>query len=283
VQDVFPHCESLVRAADKDRFLATLFAPAELRGALHALYAANIEIARLREVVHEPLAGEIRLQWWREVIAGVRSAEAGGHPVASALLDTMQQHRIDPQPLQDLIDARTFDLYDEPMATLAELDSYARRTSSGLITLAAGILAPERSAPEAAEAAGIAYAITGLLRAFPLHASRRQLFVPEEILAREGVDTASIFAGHSSPGLLAALKALRTHARAHLTTARAAIAAVPLAQVPALLPTALVRGYLDRMERRDYDPFRTDVDVPQWRRQWVLWRAARRAAAAVGS
>ena len=30
-----------------------------------------------------------------------------------------------------------------------------------------------------------------------------------------------------------------------------------------------------RMERADYAPFRTPVEVPQWRKQWRLWRAAR--------
>ena len=54
------HCEALVRAADKDRFLAALFARAEHRPALYALYAFNVEIARVRELVREPLAGEIR-------------------------------------------------------------------------------------------------------------------------------------------------------------------------------------------------------------------------------
>jgi 15-cis-phytoene synthase len=62
MQDAFAHCEGLVRAADRDRFLTTLFAPAEHRPALLSLYAFNLEIVRVREAVHEPLAGEIRLQ-----------------------------------------------------------------------------------------------------------------------------------------------------------------------------------------------------------------------------
>ena len=70
MQDAFAHCEGLVRAADKDRFLTTLFAPAEHRNALIALYAFNLDIARVREVVREPVAGEIRLQWWSDVLGG---------------------------------------------------------------------------------------------------------------------------------------------------------------------------------------------------------------------
>ena len=66
----FDHCAALVRDFDRDRYLAALYAPAHLRPALYALYAFNLEIARVRELAREPMPGEIRLQWWREVCAG---------------------------------------------------------------------------------------------------------------------------------------------------------------------------------------------------------------------
>ena len=81
----YRHCEALVRAADKDRFLATLFAPADKRGPLFALYAFNAEIASVRDRAREPMPGEIRLQWWRDVINGERTGEAAANPIAAAL------------------------------------------------------------------------------------------------------------------------------------------------------------------------------------------------------
>src|SRR6267154_1500099 len=137
MQDTFAHCEALVRAADKDRFLAALFAPAEHRGALHALYAFNIEIARVREIIREPLAGEIRLQWWNDAIAGQGGDEAGSHPVAAALLAAVARHRLPAALLTALIAARRFDLYNDPMLALADFDDYARATSSAIIELSA--------------------------------------------------------------------------------------------------------------------------------------------------
>src|ERR1700736_1219462 len=113
--DSFAPCEALVRQADRDRFLATLFAPAERRGALHALYAFNIEIARVREVVREPLAGEIRLQWWCDAITGKAAGDAQANPVAAALLAAVARHRLPSELLTALIAARRFDLYDDPM------------------------------------------------------------------------------------------------------------------------------------------------------------------------
>ena len=117
MQDAFAYCAELVRTADRDRFLAPLFAPAEYRGALHALYAFNVEVTRVRDVAREPLPGEIRLQWWSEVLSGGRAGEASANPVASALLTTIERHRLAAPALTALIDAHRFDLYDEPMAT----------------------------------------------------------------------------------------------------------------------------------------------------------------------
>ncbi len=92
----FDHCAALVRDLDRDRYLAALYAPAARRGALNALYAFNAEIARVREVAREPMPGEIRLQWWREVLAGERSGEARAHPVAAALIETLMRHKLAP-------------------------------------------------------------------------------------------------------------------------------------------------------------------------------------------
>src|SRR5271163_1024383 len=146
MQDAFAYCAELVRAADRDRFLAALFAPLEHRQALHALYAFNIEVARVREAAREPMPGEIRLQWWRDVIGGERGGEAQAHPVAAALLATIERYRLAASRLTALIEARRFDLYDEPMATIADLEACASNTSSALFYVAGQILGVDAEA-----------------------------------------------------------------------------------------------------------------------------------------
>ncbi|HZW53623.1 MAG TPA: squalene/phytoene synthase family protein, partial [Candidatus Elarobacter sp.] len=112
-------------------------------------------------------------------------------------------------------------------------------------------------------------------RAFAVHASRGQLYLPADVLERHGVSTSDVFAGRATDPLRAALAELRAFARGNLAAFAARRGELPAAVVPAFLPVALVRAYLARMERRDYDPFATPIEVPQWRRQWLLWRAAR--------
>jgi phytoene synthase len=274
MQDAFAYCAELVRANDRDRYLATLFAPEESRGALYALYAFNSEVARVREVAREPLPGEIRLQWWSDVLHGERSGEASANPVASALLVAIGQHHIASAKLIDLIDARRFDLYDEPMAGIADLEAYARQTSSILFALAAQILSGG-AAEAAAEPAGIACAIVGLLRALPLHAARRQVFIPMEILDRHGARAEDLFARRTGPKIDAALAELRNLAGQHLGAASERMGELPRAALPAFLPLALVRPSLVRLGHSDAF---TPVEIAPWRRQWLIWRAARNPA-----
>jgi 15-cis-phytoene synthase len=281
MQDAFAYCAELIRTADRDRFLSALFAPAEHRAALHALYAFNVEVARVREVAREPLPGEIRLQWWSEVVNGERAEEAAANPVASALLTVIERHRLATPALTALLEARRFDLYDEPMARLADLEAYARQTSSVLLALAAQILAGgegEVTEPVATPA-GIAYAIAGLVRAFPLHAARRQLYVPIELIERHGVEPEEIFAGRSSKNLHAVFADLQGVARRHLLAAHQQIATLPDAALAAFLPVALVRPALDRLAR--CNPF-APAELSPWRRQWLIWRAARNPARIAG-
>ena len=125
------------------------------------------------------------------------------NPVAAALDDTIVQFRLPRQALVDLIDARIFDLYDDPMPSLNDLEGYCGETSSSLIRLSSLVLADGRDpgAADAAGHAGVAYAITGLLRAFPWHARRGQVYLPARYSDRHGVVRDDIVTGRGGPGL----------------------------------------------------------------------------------
>jgi 15-cis-phytoene synthase len=272
------YCQTLIRDVDKDRYLATLFAPADKRPHLFALHAFSFEVSRVREVVSDPLPGEVRLQWWRDVLVGAGRGETRANPVAHAVLSAIGRYSLPIEPFLALIDARVFDLYDDPMPTVTDLEGYCGETSSALIRLASLILADgeEPGSAEAAGHAGVAYAVTGLLRAFPWHAMRGQVYVPTDMLAAHGATRDDIASGRGGPGVMAALSDMRRLARHHLAQTRALSAGIAPLISPAFLHVAVCEGYLNRMERRDYDPFTTVVQEPQWRRHWTIWRQARR-------
>ena len=136
------------------------------------------------------------------------------------------------------------------------------------------IWAKQRQSPADAicAPAGVAYAITDLLRALPLHIARRQFYLPATLLAECGVDLHDLSVGQPSAGLGAALGELRAFARRKLVSVREQMAQFPPPAIPALLPLAIVGPLLDRLEKSPpYQP----AESPPWRRQWLIWRAAR--------
>ena len=270
MKDAVSFCAELVRNADRDRFIATLFAPARNRDALYALYAFNVEVAHVRDLAREAVPGEIRLQWWREVLQGERHGEAIASPVAASLLNAIEHYRLPMNAMLALLEARRFDLYDEPMRTIAELEDYALKTASTLIAMAAQILGVD--AAMAARPAGIADALTQVLAALPGHAARRQLYLPVDLLDCYGAVAADVFARRSSPALNQAAADLRRLAREHLADAAKALRTLPQQGLPAFLPIAPVRRSLDRLDRSDiFSP----KALSPWARQWLIWRAAR--------
>lgn len=275
----YAYCADLVRRNDKDRWLAALFVPAELRPHIYALYAFSLEVARVGETVTQPLLGEIRLQWWRDAIEGINPGEAKASPVAAALLETMAQFDLPKPPLLKLIDARLArDIYGDPIESAAALESYLEATSANLFRLTMLVLGGKEAAAGfgAAGHAGIAYGLTGLLRALPWHRSRGQIFVPTEILAKHGATRGELLAGQSSPGAHAALADLRALARSHLAALTEGLPSLADKFRPALLATSLCEPHLKLTEKPGYDPLKAIVELPQWKRQLILWRAARK-------
>ncbi|HAC59557.1 MAG TPA: squalene/phytoene synthase family protein [Rhodobiaceae bacterium] len=260
-------CLDEVRAHDHDRFLTLLFAPAEKRPALIALYAYNLEIARVAETVTEPMMGHIRLQWWRETLDALPKGETRGHAAAVALYeaDAFPLHE-----LSKLADARERDLSEDVFEDIGALEAYAEATSSAVMSLAAQALDKVKAeeANEAIRHAGIAYALTGLLRALPLHASQGRLMLPADILLARNVDPHDVLAGNANEELRGAIADVAGHARAHLASARAG--RYDGAILPALLPASLCDRYLDLITAPDFDPFRMPVEVPAFRRQLRL-------------
>ena len=266
------YCMALVRESDHGRYLATLFAPAEQRSALFSLYAFDIEISRIRDLAREPMPGEIRLQWWREVLEGQRAGEAAANPVSMALLATLARHRLAAEKLIALLEAHRFDVYDEPMPTLAALQSYGSNTAGAIFDCASRILgAPSE---ENAIEAGQAQTIANVIALLPHHAARHQLFMPLDLLRHYGSTPDEIFALQASSGLRAVLAELRLRARRHLTRIAELSVNIPEKTWPAFLSLAPLKPWLSAMESAAYQPFQPP-ELSAWRRQWRIWRAAK--------
>ncbi len=275
--EALSYCAREVRRADYDRFLTVLFAPPEARERLFALYAFNHEIAKVRETVSEPMLGQIRLQWWREAIAGIYAGTPRQHAVIEALAAAVAERRPPRADLEGLIDAREFDLAGRAPATLAELERYCEETSSALLWIAAGLLgAADGAARAKLRPLGIAWALTGLIRAIPFHARARRQYIPAEMAAAAGLTEEALFSLEPSAELRGAVGALAAAAERHLADARALPA--ERATRPLLLLAPLTRAYLRQLRRRGYEVMARPIEMSPAGKIARLWWAARTGA-----
>jgi phytoene/squalene synthetase len=230
---------------DPDRFWCLITSPPALRPAVATLLALNQEIARVADQVTQPMAGFIRLQWWREAIAEARAGRPRRHPVAMAL-PLVQQTGLPDMELEALVDRRERELDEAPLADLAELVAHARGTAGALQAAVASVTGGDR---DRAVRIGTAYGLVGILRATGHLASHGRLMLPADLLGRHGITRDQVLAGEAGDGLRDVVRHVAEAARAELRglRPRRGEAATPL--------LLIVRHQLRELARDGHDPF----------------------------
>ena len=262
-KDALSYCAGEVRRHDPERFLTALFAPDRCRESLFALYAFNLEIAKIREVVSEPMLGEIRLQWWRESIAEIYEATPRRHAVVEALAAAVRDADLPRDAFDGLIDARALDLAEDPPETLDRLERYAADTSSSLLHLTLRIFGVnDDSSRDAAAKIGIAWALTGLIRSMGFHLRQKRVYLPGELIERHGIVRGDLMELRRSEALCGAVGEISDRATALLAEARLRRREVPRAALPALLAAPLADIHLHRIARAGFDPFSPAIAEP---------------------
>jgi phytoene synthase len=261
------YCAEQVRRYDNDRFLCNLFAPEATREGLWSLHAFNIELARIRESVSQPLLGHIRLRWWMDTLDGIYQGRPPNHPVALALGETVRRFHLERLTLDRMIAGRAADLDDSAPADIEALIAYAEATSAAVFEAALEILgATGEETQESARDIGIAWALVGLVRAVPFHARSRRIYLPADLNHRAGLNVFEMFDNGPVNGLVEVVEQLLARAKAHLQCARGRRHVVSRSALPVLLPATLADFYLDRLRRAGCNPFDPRVQAPSARR-----------------
>ncbi len=245
-------CAALVERGDPDRFLATLAAPVAAREKLFPLYAFNLEVARAPWVTAEPMIAEMRLQWWRDVVAQPTPPRA--HEVAGPLQALIETAGLPVHLLDRLIEARRWDIYRDPFADDAALDGYIDDTAGGLMWLAALALRAPPEAEPGVRAYGFAAGLAAYLRAVPELAARGRIPLLD--------------------GRPEAVSKLALRGLIRLNAARRAGTAIPRLVRPALLPGWQAEALLRQAARDPVAVAEGRLQVSEFtRRGRLLWQA----------
>ena len=267
---------ALARAADYDRYLSAVFAPAARREALFVLIAFNHEIARIPDAVSEPMLGRIRLQWWREVLDAAYAGEpARHHEVSVPLAEAIRACKLDRAPFDALLEAREADLEEEGPADLAVLERYAAATGGSLTELMVRACGADSGpALEAGRQVGTAWALIGTLRAAPHAAAQGRLTLPADLLSKAGIAIDDLRAGRGFERFAVVAEPVADRAADLLATARQARRAMPPQCRTALLIARLADLYLARLRHAAWDPRDPRVACGPLRKQAAMLAGA---------
>jgi NADH dehydrogenase [ubiquinone] 1 alpha subcomplex assembly factor 6 len=271
------YCLQEVRRHDHDRYLTALFLPPRQRADALALYAFNLEIARTREIVSEPILGQIRLQWWRETIEGIYANKPREHPVVAALSETCHRYGLNRDDLDALIDAREVDMDDAAPSDMRALETYAADTSGLLSRLVMQTLGVTSDTTlSAASEVGSAWALVGLARSVAFHAQHQRIYIPAELLSEYEVEQRRLFDLKPSAGLNKSIERMVGVADVKLGNARAEHSGMTRTQRRGLLLATLADRYIAAMRKVGFDPFAMAARQPPQilRLAWSAWRGA---------
>jgi len=271
--DDFVHCLNLLKSDAPDYYLADLLLPDDGREAISVLHAFHVEITNITLAIGEPMAGQVRLQWWAEVLGGQRNDEASGHPVARALMQVINRYELPITGFDAKLEAHIFDLYQDPMGTRTDFEAYCGETRSCLFQWAALILGAGASAElaNASGHSGVATGIVSLLENIGQTHNDGQIYVPSDLLTAVGMTREQYLASPSTKHE-DVIQGLIDLAREHHAKAKQALESVEVEARSAFKPLALVPLYLNRVERAGLDVYQSRSEISQLRRQWALWR-----------
>lgn len=234
-------------AREPDRYFAATLAPEALRYDLIALTAFAAELANIPTQVREPLAGEIRLQWWRDALAANGDQAAAGNPVAVAMRDAIARHGLPAQIIDSVIDSYADVLHGERPANEQALIDHLSAGEGGLFRLAARISAGDESGElwPVTRAAGLAYGLSRALLRLPSEGAAR-LPIPRTLLSNADLtEAAGDIKNPAASGAIGTLVALSQDAMREFSPQLAKLSRVQ--RLP-FLPLAMVRPNLRALE-----------------------------------
>lgn len=263
-----------LKALSLQDYLACLYLPADIREDVATLYAFAAEIDRIPHLVSEPMPGEIRLQWWRDLVKS--GDNVGSGPLAAALMNVIDKHNLPREIFHTYLEAKIFDLYQDPMPDMAALEGYIGETQSTLLQLSALIGGSERST-ELADACGhggMAIALSNILNQQAYHRHTQRAFIPLDILQKHGFSRETWLAKDVDDAHLAALAEIRRLAHSHLLKARSAIQTLPKPLHGHFLPLGLAKTRLKKVEKSDSSIFERPVAISPLSSQITLLKSS---------
>lgn len=241
------------------------FLPRRKRDAVYAAYAFcrwADDLADEEGIADRPAALDAWHQELERTYAGTPQ-----HVVSRALAAALEDFPIPKQGFADLIAGCRRDLVQRRYATFADLEQYCREVAVSISEISLGIFGPlHPAAHEHGRHLAMGLQLTNILRDVEEDLGRDRIYLPQEELARFGVDEGALRSGLEGHGVRDLLQFQAERALAHFRAAAALPREVEkdAERTVALLGSVYVR-VLRNVMARGYDVFhgRVRLSLPQ--------------------
>ena len=264
-----------LREIDAERYLASLYLPEEIRNVVQILYLFDCEIARIPNLVSEPMPGEIRLQWWRDVLKGEREGEALSNPLASALLSAIGEYNLPLEGFSAYLDARVFDLYNDPMPDMGTYEGYLGETTSFwfLNACLCARITRSKELSDAAGHAGVAFGMARNLAQVSRWSARARVFVPTEVLDECELQVSDWLYVKPDGRHRGVVVRLCDEAYGHLEKAKEAISKLPEEAFTIFLPLVFSQSLISKVRKSNLSVLSEPLQLSALKRQYLALRA----------
>ena len=250
------YCLELVRKNDYENFLCTLLLPPEIRASAFAIHAFNVEVAQVKDQVHDHKIGEMRLKFWTDALSNTYKGNPPKSPVMLELYRVLQKSPLSKHYFNRLINVRLVKLYDYSFNSLNAIEQYAEHSSSSIYYLLLEAHSITNiNADHVASHIGKAHGIINLLRSVPYNAKKRINMLPQDILMKHSVSTEAVLQSQSSKELKDVIHEVASHGKLHLDAAISLKHDIGKKANLIFLPVVCLNNYLNKLRKVDFNIF----------------------------
>lgn len=268
----YEHCIDALKTSDK--YVALLFLPEIFRGPSASILAFQQEIDRIPNLVSEPMPGEMRFQWWREVFLRKRESEANANPLATSVLSVIDEFELPRDSFVRFLDAKVFDLYNDPMPDRETLEAYFGETECFILQMLALINGFENNTilANACGHGGVALGISNILKKTPIHLNKQQTYIPIDLIEACGIDGAAWLSGETQ-NHFSAYHGFAALGQEHLKKAKLEIAKLPKDKRSVFLSLSIAELVFMHANKKTKG-LREPIVISPLAKQWCMWKTS---------
>jgi len=267
------YCQQKAAASGSSFYYSFLFLPAERRRAITALYAFCREVDDIADEVTDIGVARTKLAWWRTEVANLFAGHAQ-HPVTQALAPFIADYGLDAARMNEIIDGMEMDLVYHRYADFEALKLYCHRAAGVVGQLSASIFGFQNPQTlEYAEALGLAFQLTNIVRDVGEDARRGRVYIPQDELARFGMNAEDLLARRGGERFPEMMAFQADRAQSYYDLAYSKLAPEDRAsQRAGLIMAAIYATLLEEIRRDRYDVLDKRIALTPLRKLWIAWK-----------